>query len=178
MQQHGQAIEQLRADAPKAIDAAVKPLHDRVSLINETIKPFAAIKAKLDADIEAGGIKGKLAQRIEDNLADPTAWIRHALIAIGVVVALAAAGLAIHAIHAHAGKTTGPSFLERELDKLKAGLTAGAVVNPALAPLAAGATGVDALMHLIHNRIDNLQSQVSQVALNTPAPTQAVAPKA
>jgi len=176
----GGQFEQLRSEVPKAINAAVQPITDKVGAIDAAVKPIEAIKARLDGDIQAGGIKGKIAQRIEDDMGDPTAWIKHALIGFGVLLVVVFGGLLIHAIHAHkaAVKAGQPDPTDLKLQALAAKLAA----NPATAPLAAVVGGADAAWHRLEQKMDSHQaanqSAINNLALHTPSPSQTAAPAA
>jgi hypothetical protein len=146
LQQQGQEIGQIKAAIPQAIHGAIAPLAERITGVESAIRPLATIREKLDADIEAGGLRGKIAQRIEDRLDDPTAWIKHAGIALAVVLVIALAVGIIHAIHAHATKTGNPTLLEKAFADLKTKVDTAAAVNPALAP-------ADLLVNLIATKL-------------------------
>ena len=88
LQQHAQAIEQIRADVPRVVNEAIRPLADKLIGVEAAIKPVMALREKLEEDAQAGGLRGKIAERLEKDLADPTAWIKHAGIAVGVLLVL------------------------------------------------------------------------------------------
>ncbi len=134
VQQHGAAIEQLRVDVPKAIDQAVRPLGEKLGTVEAAVKPFAALKAKLDEDIAAGGIKGKIAEKIEDVAEGGDKGLRKILIT-GAIVLGALALVAFGVMHL---VLTGKGLLGASLDKL-------AAANPQNATLQAMAGKVDAL---------------------------------
>jgi hypothetical protein len=172
LQQHAQAIEQIRTDVPRVVNEAVRPLADKLGTVESAVKPIMALKERLDEDAQAGGLRGKIAQRLEQDLADPTAWIKHAGIAVAVVLVLVFGAALIHAIHAHkkAMQNGQPSAAEKALDDIKAKLQTAAVAAPALAPVAAGATALDSLLHKLLDQQSVLQSTLAGAATaNSPS---------
>jgi len=80
----------------------------------------------------------------------------------------------------HAHKTGQPTPLQRLTEDVKGKLQGAALANPALAPLAAGATALDKLVDALDAKIEAkfaaLDSKLHQTALVTPAPSAPVAP--
>jgi hypothetical protein len=105
-------VEQVRSDVPKLIDERIKPLADKVDRIDGAVKPIEAIKGKLDTLAAKGGLLGKLAERVEGDLADPTTWVKH--LVIGICVAAVIAFGVIHLLR------TGRGFGADVLDKIAA----------------------------------------------------------
>ena len=99
--------EQLKTVVPTLVDEKVKPLADGLKETRELLTPIIKIKDKLEADAEAGGIRGKLAQRILDRFdpeaagADPTNWVKHLVYGV-IAVALVAFGV-IHLLRTGRG---------------------------------------------------------------------------
>ncbi|MGD0897653.1 MAG: trypsin-like peptidase domain-containing protein [Thermoguttaceae bacterium] len=164
-----QAVKPM-AEKISAIDQTVKPMVEKISAIDAAVKPLEQIKDRLDADIAAGGLKGKLAQRIEDLASGKTETgdphLRLILITLGV--AGVAAAIAFKIIRDHQGT----SALGSLVTHAKTAVDATAAKVPALAPAAAG---LDAVGSLILNQLNALQSRAAPVA--TPAaPAAAAAP--
>ena len=175
LQQHAQVIEQIRADVPRVVNEAIRPLADKLIGVEAAIKPVMALREKLEEDAQAGGLRGKIAERLEKDLADPTAWIKHAGIAVGVLLVLVFGAALIHAIHAHkaAMQAGQPDAAEKALDEIKATLQAAAASHPALAPVAAGATAMDSLLHKLLDQQSVVQSKLADAATASPAPVAA-----
>ena len=183
VQRNAGDLQQLRDEIlPKAIDQAIKPLGEKVSAIDQVVKPLGEkltavdaavkplerIKERLDADIAGGGLRGKLAQHIED-LASGTpesgdSKLRLILITLAVVGAAGAILFLIIRSHQAASSLAGV------VTQAKAAVDAVAAKNPLLAPVA---TGLDSVGNLILKQLSGLQSQQP-----SPAPAAAAAPVA
>jgi hypothetical protein len=160
-----QAIKPL-GEKVSAIDQAVKPLGEKLSAVDAAVKPLERIKERLDADIAGGGLRGKLAQHIED-LASGTAESgdpKLRLILITLAVVGAAGAILFMIIRGHHAA----SSLAGVVTQAKAAVDAVAAKNPALLPVA---TGLDTVGNLILKQLSALQSQ-------QPSPAPAAAPVA
>jgi len=185
VQRNAGDLQQLRDEVlPRAIDQATKPLGERISAVDQALKPMGEklsaidaavqplerIKERLDADIAGGGLRGKLAQHIE-NLASGQAEsgdpkLRLILITLAV---FAAAGLIIFmVVRGHQAA----SSLAGVVTQVKAAVDAVATKAPLLQPVA---TGLDAVSNLILQQLSALQSQQPSPA---PAAKPAAAPAA
>ena len=119
LQAHRADAEQLKNEVPKQIDAAVKPVSEKVGTIEATVKPLLALHEKLEADAQAGGLKGKLAQQVLDASEggeDAAAKIHKELFIVLAVLAVLAV-IAFGVIHL---VKTGHGPLGQVLDKLAA----------------------------------------------------------
>lgn len=128
LNQHGQAIDAL-GNHQKVLAGQVDQLGkgqaeltsnlDKLSKatgqIAETIAPLSKLHAKLEADAEAGGIKGKIAQKLLD-AGEGDGSLRKVLITAGIVLGIVAL-LAIAVLHT---MRTGQGPMHDILDKLAA----------------------------------------------------------
>jgi hypothetical protein len=185
--QHGQAIQQIQADVPKMIDASVKPLAEQVTKIDESTKLLQKAHAKLVEDAEAGGLKGKLAQKLLDmENGGGDDQLRKILITAGIVLG-AVFLIAIAVLHTmRTGKGPAHDIVEKlaakhpdnerlaalheKLEKLdskiagagQAAIAAGGPVGKAVA----GAMEVG-------ERLQSLEDKIHQIALALPSPSSA-----
>jgi hypothetical protein len=137
-----------------AIDSALKPLSEKLSAVDAAVQPLERIKERLDADIAGGGLRGKLAQHIEDlasgKLESNDPKLRLILITL-IVVAVAGAAVFL-VIRGHQAA----SSLSGIVTQAKAVVDAVAAKAPLLAPVA---TGLDSVGNLILKQLSSLQSQ-------------------
>lgn len=164
------ADPQARAMAEQAL-GQVGELGKKVDAIAE---PLANIKAKLEADAEKGGIKGKIAQRILDAAEGEDGEAKGELGLVQKVLhgKLIWIGLAILALFIIKDikdkKTTGdPLLIEKVLDKVRGARDKATDFLPAPANIA-----VDGVLDKLHDKVDKLAAKLTDVALATPAPTQ------
>jgi S1-C subfamily serine protease len=164
-------IRQLRDEAlPKAIDQAIRPIGEKISAIDAAVQPLERIKTRLDEDIAAGGLKGRLAQHIED-LAEGKAESHDPKLRL-ILITMAIAGgvgLLIFLVvrqHQAAGSLAGV------VTQAKAAVDAVAAKAPVLAP---AATGLDAIGNLLLKQLAALQGQPAAAAPAAPAAATAAA---
>jgi len=183
VQRNAGDLQQLRDEIlPKAIDQAIKPLGEKLSAVDAAVQPLERIKERLDADIAGGGLRGKLAQHIEDlasgkaESGDP----KLRLILITLAVVGAAGAILFMIIRGHQAA----SSLAGVVTQAKAAVDAVAAKNPLLAPVA---TGLDSVGSLILKQLSGLQGQqpspapaatATPVAAASPAPAAAPPPAA
>ena len=168
LQRHGQAIDQLRADVPKQINAAVEPVAEAVKKFGKSVEEtneniathgtlmerLAADKAKVAAE-EPGASKAKqdvdaLKLEISQHKA-----IFLTILAVGVVALLG--------VHTYLQKSGQPDPIQTAVNALTAKVDAAAAANPALAPLAAGQNAVNGLVNQLAGQVAGLQQQVAAV---------------
>lgn len=135
-------------------------LDKRVTAIAE---PLSNIKAKLEADAEKGGIKGKIAQKILDAAEGEDGEAKGELglvqkVLHGKLIWVALAIIAIFVIKdIKDKKTTGdPLFIEKVLDKVRGARDKATDLLPAPANIA-----VDAALDKLHAKVDQLAAKVA-----------------
>ncbi len=174
LQRHGQAIEQLRSDMPKQINAAVEPVAEAVKKFgksveetNENIAKHGTLLERLAADkatvaAEEPGA-GKLKQDFDAVKMDLS---NHKVIfftILGVVV------LVLLGIHTYLQKSGSADPIQTAINALTTKVDAAAAANPALAPLAAGQNAVNGLVNHLAGQVAGLQQQVAAVQQQTVA---------
>ena len=176
LQRHETDIGGIRGEVQQ-IRGDIQQTHESLVAINKAIAPLETIERKVEQlefwknPTNPQSLASEA--HLNPSTTDPTAWIKHALLSIAVVVALLSVALVVHAIHANkaaiaAGK---PSPLEKTFDDLKNQLAAAASNHPALAPLASGAASADG--SLVHKLLDNqmaMNQSMVNMALQTPVP--------
>jgi len=163
-------VRRLRQEMPSLIGEQLKPIGQQVREIGTAVAPLLRVHEELERLKEKGGLIGKAAGHVEEKLENGDPVLRHVLIALAAIVPFGIFIFVAWRIHnlvsQHAGSTQ--TLTERAVEGLKSKLTAAAVANPALAPLAAGATAVDAVVKGIQEQLHSVQQQMTQVALATP----------
>ena len=155
--QANQGVQQLRQDVPAIVASQIKPIGDKVDQIGGAVAPLVKLQAQLQADAEAGGVKGRIAGKILDAGEDPMAAIHKEMGIVGAVVAI---GLLIvfgvfHLIRT--GKGPAHEIIEK--------LAAKHPDSERLAILDAKLGTIDAK---ILAAVQPIQQQLNQVALATP----------
>jgi hypothetical protein len=174
IQQLGQAVGQNAADikalgeaVPNLVQKSIAPVAEKVDTIAGAVKPLIEFKQKLDAAEAAGGIKGKIAQRVEDRVfgsEDDDPALKSKTIKVLMWAAIVAAcGFVVLRIH------NGTSALCGLRDKVKERLSER---SPELA------AKLDAVETRVHNRIDSIQSKAKAVAPVVEKAAEAVQPPA
>jgi hypothetical protein len=174
LQKHEAEIGRLREEIPRAVEAGVKPLSDKLSAIDAAVKPLERIKERLDEDVQAGGLKGKLAQKIEELAAGKPAESGDPNMRIVLITLAAAVGVGLVVflvIRQHQSASSQAGLLSA----VQTAVSGAGSAIPALAPAAAG---LNAAGTLIQNQLAQLQQGLAaqaqalqQVALATPAPS-------
>ena len=168
LQRHGQAIEQLRADVPKQINAAVEPVADAVKKFGKSVEEtneniakhgtllerLAAERAKVAAE-EPGASKAK-----QDVDALKLEISQHKVVFFTVLGGLV---LVLLGIHTYLQKSGQPDPIQTAVNALTTKVDAAAAANPALAPLAAGQNAVNGLVNQLAGQVAGLQQQVAAV---------------
>ena len=192
VQAQGQQIGQL-ASGLGEVAKQIKDTGDQVSKIDAAVKPLEAIKSRLDEDIQAGGLKGRIAQQIE-NAAGSDDSLRKVLITTGVVLGLVLfiAIAIIHTIRTGKGPVgtvvdqlaaanptnSALQLLKSQIDGLDAKIAAVGNVLPNLATAgvatAAGGlpVGVAAALQGVQAQVNTLAQNAHATALATPSPLQ------
>jgi hypothetical protein len=155
IQQLGAAVNQNAADiqaltkaVPTLVKESIKPLAEKIDVIEGAVKPLVRFKERLDAAEEAGGIKGRIAQRIEGRLTgeDDDPVLKSKILKILAVIAgLGVVGFVVMRIH------NGTSALCGLRDKVKERLIVKAP------ELVERWNDVEAV---VHERIDAIESKV------------------
>ncbi|MCK9569334.1 thioredoxin domain-containing protein [Candidatus Pacearchaeota archaeon] len=60
--------DQIGQTVPKMIEDATKPLSEKIDKIQQAVAPISNLKERLDAAEASGGLKGKIAQKVEDRV--------------------------------------------------------------------------------------------------------------
>lgn len=179
-----QQLGNLANVADQKADAAIKgvgEVKDKIVGLEKAVEPIAKIHAKLEEDAAAGGIKGRIAQRILDKVegtgdGDEKFGVLKTLFGdkaiLFVLLGVGAVVLLFVRKDIKDKKATGdPLAIEKLLDKVGGLRDKATDLLPAPANIA-----IDAAMDKVHKRIDDLAGKLTSVALAVPAPAAPVAP--
>lgn len=156
--QNAADIQAMATAVPNLVKESMRPMAEKMDALEGVVKPLVRLKERLDAAEEAGGIKGRIAQRIEDRLMgeedDPA--LKSRTIKVLVWVAISAAVIFV-IVRVHNGTSALCGLRDRVKEKL-------AEKDPLLAAT------IESLEGRLHRRIDALRNGgASAVATPTPS---------
>jgi hypothetical protein len=163
-------VQQLRGD--------LQQTHESLQAINRAVAPLEMLERKIEL-LEFWQKPNPSQLATASPADDPTAWIKHALLAIAVIIALASVALVVHAIHAHKAAVAAgqPDPLEKQLDALAAKLQSDAKTNTLLSPAASASANLDALVHKLLDNQTQMSNKMVDMALQTPSAGAITAPQ-